>query len=195
MIRKIVGAVLGAAVVFAWTSFSYMGLDWHSWEMKAFKDDGKVVVEALKNEATETGFYTLPNFSKDLVSKDLQPDDIQKSEEKRKEWIGNAHKGPFVFMSVKNEGMQWDMTRALINQAVLILVVALIATFLLATTAIQNFLGRALLVCIGVTSGAILSDVSMWNWWGFPMLTTCVNIADIAIGWFLAGLVMSKIVK
>jgi hypothetical protein len=44
-------------------------------------------------------------------------------------------------------------------------------------------------------TGAILSHVPNWNWWGVPVILTLVNIVDIAVTWFFAGFVMDRFLK
>lgn len=183
--RKIVAALIGAAVVFAWTAISWMVFPWHNWDMKAFKDDGKVISEALKTQSSGDGLYMIPH---------CDPKDA-KDEQKKKEWQEKAKQGPFAYLVVKPDGTKWDMKTALGIQFGINLVVALIAAFLLGLSKATSLIGRAWFVTFVVTAGAILTQLSNWNWWGFPTTATLVNIADVIIAWYFAGLFMAKIVK
>lgn len=45
---------------------------------------------------------------------------------------------------------------------------------------------------LGIFAGLAV-HLPMWNWFGFPLNYTALNILDIAIGWTLVGVVMSRI--
>lgn len=179
-IRTMFSAVAGAVVVFAWTSASWMLLPWHNWDLKDFKKDGVVITESIKVETLENGLYILPKQSHDVHS---NPD-------AQKAWAEKAMKGPFVFMSVNTSGMKWDMNTALVIQFITQLIVALGAAWLLARSTVTSLFGCAFFVSMSVTLGALLTNIAGWNWWGFPLTTTLVSIADVIIGWFLGGFVM-----
>lgn len=184
-IRNTLSAVAGTAVVFIWTSISWMFLTWHNIDMKSFKNDGQTITESIKAEAPESGLYVIPNVGPDHHS----------STEAQEAWATKAKAGPLVFMSVKSDGLQWDMTMALVIQFVIQLIVALGAVALLAQTTLTNVFKKALFVCVAVTLGTFLVEVSHWTWWGFPLVATLVYIVDTAIGWLLGGLVIGAIAR
>lgn len=183
--RKIIAALVGAVVVFIWTGVSWMVFPWHNWDVKAFKDEGKVVAEALQSQSNGYGLYMIP-YCDPANSKDP---------EKQKAWEQKAKQGPFAYMSVKPDGIKWDMKMALGVQFLISLGVALMAAILLGYCKATSLIGRAWFVTFAVTAGAVLTQLSNWNWWAFPTTATLVNIADVVIAWYLAGLFMAKIVK
>ncbi|MFO1258969.1 MAG: hypothetical protein U1E78_11245 [Gammaproteobacteria bacterium] len=184
-IRNILAALIGAIVVMAWLTVSWLFLPFHSIDVKNFKDNGHVMTEAIKRTAPESGLYTLPYMSPDLYQ----------SEEKQAEWTQKAKEGPYVFMSVKSEGMPWDMHMAMIGQFIIVLFVALGVACLMSKNTVSGLFKRAILIAFSVTLGVVLIETGHWNWWGFPIRTIGINIADAFIGWFLGGIVMSLIMK
>lgn len=184
-IRNLFAAIVGTIVVFAWSSASWMILPWHYWDMKSFKKEGHVITESVQVEAPESGIYTVPNFSADA----------HKTPDTQKAWSDKAQHGPFVFMAVKAKGLHWDMNVALAIQFATQFLVALCAAWLVAQSCLVSAFSRAFLVCVAVSLGSVLTNIANWNWWGFPFLTTLVNIADIAIGWYLGGFFIGIIVK
>jgi hypothetical protein len=42
---------------------------------------------------------------------------------------------------------------------------------------------------------SILAHVNNWNWMGFDPTYSAVEVADVLIGWFLAGMVLAKFCK
>ncbi|MCS5712208.1 hypothetical protein [Candidatus Berkiella aquae] len=183
--RKVIAALVGATVVFIWSGLSWMVFPWHNWDIKTFKEEGKVVAEALKTQSDGHGLYMIP-YCDPKTAKDP---------EKEKEWIAKAQQGPFAYMVVKPEGVKWDMKLALAVQFLIGLGVAFIAAILLGYCKATSLIGRAWFVTFAVTAGAVLVQLSNWNWWAFPTTATLVNIADVVIAWYLAGLFMAKIIK
>lgn len=183
--RNILASIVGAIIVLAWSTASWMFLPWHKIDMKSFKENGQVMTEAIKREAPESGIYILPNMSSDM----------HQSKEKQTEWTQKAKEGPYVFMSVKSEGMPWDMHMAMIGHFLTLLVIAFGAAWLMSKSVVSGVMRRATFVATVVTLGVILNELGHWNWWGFPIRAVGINIADTLIGWFLAGIFMSLIVK
>lgn len=179
----ILATFVGAIIVFIWTSVSWMVLPWHNWDMKSFKDDGKHITEALKKEASESGIYVIPN---------LKQEDHQDSKG-QEAWMEKAHQGPFAYMSVRTQGTHWDMNVSLAVQFLMQLFVASLVVSIISKMPTLTVLGKAFTISLIVTTGTLISNISCWNWWGFPVTTTLVNIADVAIGWFLAGIFIALI--
>jgi hypothetical protein len=72
---------------------------------------------------------------------------------------------------------------------------ALLVLLLLAQTAGLDYWRRVGFVAlVGVTIGFV-SHFPYWNWFGFSGAYILTTMADILIGWVLAGLVMAKFVK
>jgi hypothetical protein len=185
MLRKVAGSVLGAVVVFVWMGISWMVLPWHTLDYKSFNSDGQAMVGAIASEAPASGLYMIPNFS----------GDNQQDKAKHQAWAEKAKQGPFVFMNIRKEGTMWDMNTALAVEFVIILLGAFMIAWMLSKVLVQGIMQRAVFVMIAATAGTFLANASHWNWWAFPIGTTAINIVDVAIGWFFAGLVMAKIVR
>jgi hypothetical protein len=60
---------------------------------------------------------------------------------------------------------------------------------LLAQTGIVTFGGRLGFVTAAGIMAAIATNVSYWNWWGFPTTYTASYIFIQVVGFFLVGLV------
>jgi hypothetical protein len=66
---------------------------------------------------------------------------------------------------------------------------ALLAVWLLAQTRIITFGGRLGFVTAAGIMAAIATNVSYWNWWGFPTVYTASYMFIQVVGFFLVGLV------
>jgi hypothetical protein len=71
----------------------------------------------------------------------------------------------------------------------------LLAVFLLGQTSLASFGARWGFITVAGILAAISTNVSYWNWYGFPGNYTLAYTFTIAIGFVVAGLVAAAIVK
>jgi len=185
MKKKAMALGIGTLVAFLWSSFSFMALPWHNLDFRSFSGDGQLMTAALRAEATQPGIYIVPNFD----------ESVHRDPEKQKQWSENSRKGPWAYMTVRPQGTSGDMGVSMVIQLLTQLATALIAVWILSKTAAKKLWQKALVVAAGVTAGALMSHVPYWNWWGFPAAGTIVNIVDLSIEWFIAGLAMAKVLS
>jgi len=89
-----------------------------------------------------------------------------------------------------------EMTpRQMITELITNIVQIFLAVLLLGQTRIVNFVGRWRFITIAGLLAAISTNISYWNWFGFPSNYTLAYISVIAVGFALAGLVAAAIVK
>ena len=50
-------------------------------------------------------------------------------------------------------------------------------------------------VILFALAAGVICHLPFWNWWGFNVRFTLLSLADLLIGWFLAGLVIAKVVS
>jgi len=67
----------------------------------------------------------------------------------------------------------------------------LLSWLLLQTSGLSYWRRVIFLGAIGLAASVIV-DLPNWNWWGFSGTFTAVNLADNALTWIFAGLVMAK---
>jgi hypothetical protein len=66
---------------------------------------------------------------------------------------------------------------------------------LLGHTSISSFVGRWRFITIAGVLAAISTNISYWNWYGFPGSYTLSYICTVAMGFVFAGLVAAAMVK
>jgi hypothetical protein len=75
------------------------------------------------------------------------------------------------------------------------LVEAILVVFLLAQTRLATFGARVGFVTVAGILAAISTNVSYWNWYGFPKrYTACYMFTEI-VGFFIVGLVSALILR
>ncbi|HZS11157.1 MAG TPA: hypothetical protein VFA38_02835 [Nitrospirales bacterium] len=167
----LLGGVLGAVIVFVWNAISWMLLPWHQWTFSKFKDE-ETVGRVIAANVDRDGLYLGPCPSK----------------------TGEPPKaGPRIFSTIRLGGME-GMGGYLIGSFLIGLLGALfIMGLLLHHTPGNSYAHRVGFVMVVALTGGILSHLPHWNWWGFPASYTAVAIADLVIGWGLAGLAMAAL--
>jgi hypothetical protein len=70
---------------------------------------------------------------------------------------------------------------------------AVLVVFLLAQTHIVSFAGRVGFVLVAGILAAITTNVSYWNWYGFPGVYTASYMLTQIVGFFLVGVVAALV--
>ena len=187
MNKVIAGGILGGITVFVWGMVSWMFLPFHHQTLSSFAHES-LVQEAILASTPQAGVYVLPGMGDPSLSRAEQ-----KALMKQKH--AQMEKGPFVFAVVNPTGvgpMAKHMVRGVIIQ---ILGACLITWLLVRSRTKTTYVGRVSFVVLFALGAAILSVLPNWNWWGFPVSYTALEIADLVIAWFLAGLVIAKVTE
>ena len=74
-------------------------------------------------------------------------------------------------------------------------IVSLIAAFLLAQTVFAAYAARVGFVALTGLAAGLTTNVSYWNWYGFPTDYTIAYAAIEIIGYIVAGLAIAAVLK
>lgn len=159
------GAILGGIVVYVWMVIAYMVLPWNRDNMKHFESE-RQVCSVLTENCKMDGEYVL-----------------------------NACNGqmPFAYTIVKLRGQTMGASNYIISLIIQI-VGAGFFSFFLSRTSGMSYVGKLFFVTFLGVMVWWLNTVPMWNWMGLSAASTWAMLANLGIGWFLAGLVMAKVV-
>lgn len=176
MLRPLlIGGIVGGIVVFIWGAVSWMVLPWHDATLQKFSNEDVVAV-TLDAYAPDPGVYVLaPGMDE---SGRLAED-------------GEIGRVVFAAIQPPMPSMNAAMLKNLLAQ----ILAALLVTWLVLKAALPSFGQRVLLVLAFAAAASLVGIVPNWIWWGFSTGYTLVNIADLLIGWGLAGLVISWAAK
>lgn len=172
--RVIIGGLLGGIILFAWGAVSWMALPWHMQTLHGFKDEA-AVIQTVKSNAVESGVYFLP----------LQEQHADVTQIKAP--------GPLVFAAVYQEGMT-SMVPSLIRGLIAEIIAAFLVTWMVMQTNL-GYLGRLGFILVFAIAGSVLTHFAYWNWFHFAPDFTLVEIVDILVAWFLAGLVIAGVAR
>ncbi len=179
-------ALIGGLIVFIWGLFSWMVFPWHQKCLKKFTNESDVA-DVIRDNAPVEGVYVLPNT--------FAYRDGNTSQGEISRGMEMLEKGPFMFASIKPNGIGKMTMGPFIISLIIQIIGAFIATWLLMQTKNLSFRNRVGFVTLFGLGVAILGRLPDWNWWGFSFGYVLINIVDLVIGWFLAGLGIAKVLK
>ena len=183
MKQLVLGTLLGGIIVFAWGAVSWMVLPWHASTMRAFTSE-QAVASAIRANAPLAGVYLLPNAHAQGKS----------SRETERAAHERMKHGPVMLAVIRPSGADPDAGSLYLKGLLVEMAGALMMSLILLSLPGLRYSHRVRIVTLVALAAGVLCRVSDWHWWGFSTNYTLTNIADTVIGWFLASLVIAKVV-
>ena len=188
--RIIIAGVLGAIAMFVWTAIAHMALPLGEAGIGEIPNDEAVLAALQTGAGNKTGLYILPGMG-------LGPDATHAQRHAAmKDYEAKLAKNPSGLLMYHPAGSRpMNMPKFLTIEFVTELIEALLVVALLARTTIVTFGGRVGFVTTAGILAAIATNVSYWNWWGFPTVYTASYMFIEIVGFFLVGLVAALIFR
>lgn len=175
----VLGTLLGGFTLVAWSAISWLALPWHMAGFRSFSNE-EALTQTLVAGAREAGMYTIPRMESGSAAQ-------------RQSTADKLVRGPLVFASVRPGPL--ESTFALfVRQFLIQLATAFVLTLLLLRTGTGGFARRVWFVAGIGLAGGIAGHLPNWNWWSFAPGYTAVEVADMVIGFALAGCVMAAVI-
>jgi len=92
-------------------------------------------------------------------------------------------------------GRQFAFGKALAIEFSTEVLQAILVIWLLAQTHIGSFAGRVGFILIAGILASITTNVSYWNWYGFPSVYTASYILIEVVGFFLVGVIAALVLR
>jgi len=176
MAKVLLAGILGGLALFMWGGLSHMVIGLGEVGIQNIQ---RPIYDSMKAASPQHGFYFFPENDGKGNMKD--------------EFKG----GPTGILIYNPTGAGASMTGQLINEAILNIVQALLAAYLVSLAAIKltRYPQRVGFVFVLGILSAIATNIEYWNWYGFPSSYTMASIVDKLIGFMVAGLVVAAFVK
>jgi hypothetical protein len=188
--KKLLAAVLGGIAFFLWSFVAHMLTGLGETGIQEIPNE-QAVVSSLKTSLPNSGLYMFPGWG---LPADASHSDKMKAMQSPA-MQAKMQAGPTGLLVYRANGMGGLTARQLITELVTNIIQVFLAILLLGQTRIVNFVGRWRFITIAGFLAAISTNISYWNWYGFPGNYTTAYIATIAVGFAIAGLVAAAIVK
>jgi hypothetical protein len=182
--RIFLAGLLGAIAMFAWTAIAHMALPLGEAGVQNTMDDEALLAALKANVKDQDGLYTYPSMG---LGPNASHAELSKAMETYPAKLEKNPSGFFLYHPAGSRPM--TMGKFLTVEFVTELVEAFLAVWLLAQTRIVTFAGRLGFVTVAGIMAAIATNVSYWNWWGFPGAYTASYMFIQVVGFFLVGLV------
>ena len=181
--RVLLTCVLGGIVMFIWTSIAHMALPLGEAGISEIPNESAVLSALQSNIGDKTGLYIFPGLG---VAKDATREEKNQAMKGMQQRIAANPSGILMYHP---PGRQFALGKSLAIEFATELMEAILVIWLLAQTRIATFGGRLGFVLVAGILAAIATNVSYWNWYGFPGVYAASYILIEIIGFFLVGIV------
>jgi hypothetical protein len=185
--KKLLAAVLGGLAFFLWSYVAHDVLPLGKAGIKEIPNE-QAVLNSMKANIPQDGLYLLPGLG--------LPENATRAQQAAA-MEARMHKvetGPSGFLAY-HPSLQFSFGKALVVELGTNIFQVLLAVILLGQTSLVSFAARWRFITIAGVLAAISTNISYWNWYGFPGNYTLAYICTVAMGFVFAGLIAAAIVK
>jgi hypothetical protein len=178
MRRILLGGLLGGLAMFIWTSIAHMVLPLGAAGIREIPNDADMVNALHTKLGESSGFYMYPGMGTGGMA-------------------GYAQKlaaNPSGLLIYHPPGVQTLTPGQLVTELLTEIAEALLVAWLLTQTRLAGYGSRVVFALVCGILAAIATNVSYWNWYGFPASYTIATMTTEVVGVLVAGLVVAKFV-
>jgi hypothetical protein len=187
--RYLIAGVLGGIAMFIWTSIAHMALPLGQAGIGEIPNEQAVVAAMQSNIGDKTGLYIFPGLG-------LGPEATRQQKREAMKQMGESYaKNPSGVLMYHPAGRPLALGKLLGIEFATELLESVLAVFLLAQTRLSSFGARVGFVTVAGILAALSTNVSYWNWYGFPCLYTASYMLTQVVGFFCAGFVAALVLK
>ncbi len=187
--KILLAGILGGIVMFIWTSIAHMALPLGEAGLGEIPNESAVLSAMQSNIGDQTGLYIFPGRG---LGKNATR---QEKDEAMKHMGEKIAANPSGILMYHAPGRPLALGKLLGVEFGTELLEAILAVFLLAQTRIASFAGRVGFVLVAGILAAIATNVSYWNWYGFPSVYTASYMLIQIVGFLCAGIVAALVLR
>jgi hypothetical protein len=179
--------ILAGVVMFIWTSIAHMALPLGEAGIRGIPNELAVLSVMQSNIGDQTGLYIFPGAG---VGKNATRQEKSEAMKHMGEKMAANPSGIFMYHA---PGRPLQLGKLLGIEFGTELLEAILVVFLLAQTRIVSFAGRVGFVLVAGILAAITTNVSYWNWYGFPGAYTASYMLIQIVGFLLVGAIAALV--
>jgi hypothetical protein len=179
--------ILGGIVMFIWTSIAHMALPLGETGVRELPSEPAVLSAMQSNIGEQTGLYIFPGPG---VGKNATREEKNEAMKHMSEKMAANPSGILMYHA---PGRPFEFGKLLGIEFGTELLEVILIVFLLAQTRIVSFAGRIGFVLVAGILAAIATNVSYWNWYGFPGAYTASYMLIQIVGFLLVGVVAALV--
>jgi hypothetical protein len=187
--RILLAGVLGGIAMFAWTSVAHMVLPLGEAGIQEIPNDRELLDALHAKLGGASGFYMFPGFG--------LPADAT-SAQKRAAMTDYDQKlaaQPSGLLIYHPPGAKELTPGQLVTELLTEIGGALLMAWLMSRARLERYLSRVGLAAVCGLLAAGATNISYWNWYGFPVSYTLASMATEVVGLTVAGLVAAKLLQ
>jgi len=187
--RILLAGVLGGIAMFIWTSIAHMALPLGEAGIREIPNEQVVLGTMQSSIGDKTGLYIFPGPG-------VAPDATRAQKNEAMHHMGEKYaNNPSGILMYHPPGRPLAIGKLLGIEFATELVESMLVVFLLAQTRVNSFSGRVGFVIVAGILAAIATNVSYWNWYGFPCVYTASYMFIQIIGFLCVGLVAGLLLR
>ena len=180
--RILLAGILGGIAMFVWTSIAHMALPLGEAGINEIPNESAVLSAMQGNIGDKTGLYIFPGLG---VGKNATREEKSEAMKQMQQRIAANPSGILMYHP---PGRPFAFGKSLVVEFSTEVLQAILVVWLLAQTRIGSLGGRVGFVLIAGILAAITTNISYWNWYGFPGVYTASYILIEIVGFFLVGI-------
>ena len=187
--RILLAGILGGVVMFVWTSIAHMALPLGEAGINEIQNESAVLNAMQSSMGDKTGLYIFPGLG---VGKNATREEKNEAMKQMQQRIAANPSGILMYHP---PGRQFAFGKALAVEFSTEVLQAILVIWLLVQTRIGSFAGRVGFVLIAGILASITTNVSYWNWYGFPGVYIASYILIETVGFALVGLIAALMLR
>jgi len=187
--KILLAGVLGGIVMFVWTAIAHMVLPLGEAGIREIPNESSVLSAMQSNIGDQTGLYIFPGPG---ISKDATREQKNEAMKRMGEKVAANPSGILMY---HRPGRPFAFGKWLGVEFATELLEAILIVFLLAQTNIASFAGRIGFTLVVGILAAITTNISYWNWYGFPGVYTVSYMCIEIVGFVLVGVVAALLLR
>ena len=185
--RILLTGILGGIAMFIWSFIGHDLLPLGEVGVREMPNE-QAVLDAMKTNLTENGLYHFPGGG-------LGPNATrQEKSDAMKRILEKVATGPSGLL-VYHPSRPVSFGRLLGIEFATELLQSILVVFLLAQTSIDTFIGRVGFAFVAGVLATITTNISYWNWYGFPKRYTAAYMFIEIVGFLCVGIVAGLVMK
>jgi hypothetical protein len=187
--RVFLAGLLGAIAMFAWTSLAHMVLPLGEVGVKEIPNEQGVLSAMHSSLGQAPGLYLFPGTG-------LGPDaSMQQKRAAMDQYAQKLAANPSGILIYHPAGATGMTPARLATEFLTELIESLLVVILLSQTRLTTFISRLGFVIVAGMLATVATNVSYWNWYGFPATYTAAYMTTGLVGFICIGLVAAAVMK
>jgi hypothetical protein len=187
--RIVMAGLLGGVAMFIWMSLAHVVLPLGETGVQEIQNEPAVLSALHAALGEKSGLYAFPATG---VGPNASNQEKNAAMQRYDEKLAANPSGLLVYHPPGETGMT---ARRLVTEFLTELLEAFLVVFLLAQTRIESFAGRLAFVTVAGIMASLGTNVSYWNWYGFPTNYTSVYILTQIVGFMCVGAVAGAVMR